>query len=219
LFGVFGAGHALGRRPDQQHDLALRGMRLVIGDQAVRQAGAKFLVQLGQLARHGDIAVGQRLGDGSQRLGQSRCGFIEHQRRVDIGQFLQRFAPRLVLVRQEAGEKEAVVGQSAERERRDRGAGAGQRGHRNTLGAAVVDEAIAGIGNHRRARIADQRDRAIAHRFDEPGAVAVFAVVVIAPHRLRYPQMLEQLAGDARILARDPVAAAQHVDRAQCDIP
>ena len=31
--------------------------------------------------------------------------------------------------------------------------------------------------------------------------------------------MLEQLAGDPRILAGDPVAAAQHIDRAQCDIP
>jgi len=50
----------------------------------VRQAAPQLLVQLGQFARDGDIAIGEYVADRSQSLRQAWCGLVEDQSGVDV---------------------------------------------------------------------------------------------------------------------------------------
>ena len=206
-------------RGDQQNDFALGRMRLEPGDQPVRQTSAQFLVQLGQLARDRDFAIRKDLADRRERFCQPRRGLVEDQRGIYDGQLGQHVAPRLLLARQETGEQEAIVGQARDAQPGDRGAGAGQHGDCDPLGAAIIDQPVAGIGYQRRPRIAHQRHRAASQGFHQPLPVAMLAVVVVAPQRLRDAQMLHQLARHPGVLAGHTVAAPQHIGGAQGDVP
>jgi hypothetical protein len=180
-------------------------------DQLGRGAAAALLVELGQLARDGNLAPGQHLADRRERLLQPRRRLEKHQRRAHRTQFGQHLGARLVLWRQEPGEQEAVARQACQRQRHDRGARPGQAGDRDPRGARVAHQAVPGIGYQRRARVADEDHGLAAHRLEQPLAVAVGAVIVVTPQRPGNPQVPQELGRHSRVLAGDRVAARKDV--------
>ena len=82
--------------------------------------------------------------------------------------------------------------------------------------ARRAHQLVAGIGNQRRAGIGDQRDRfAVGKPRQQLRPRLGGVVLVIGRQRRRDAVMLEQLAGDAGVLAGDDVGGGQHFQRAQ----
>ena len=94
-FGVLLGGGALGlaRAVDHQHDLALdaRALPLARGERVAhlgQPTPHHFLVQLRQLAAHGDLAVRKRFRQRGQGRHQAVRALVEQQRRIERAQAL-----------------------------------------------------------------------------------------------------------------------------------
>ena len=75
------------------------------------------------------------------------------------------------------------------------------------------DQLVAGIGNQRRAGIADQRDGLACQGRQDALAQLVVAMVVIGGHRRLRTDVRQQLRGDPLVLGKDMVGAAQRFGR------
>ena len=119
-------------------------------------------------------------------------------------------APRGLLGRQEAGEEELIGRQAGNRQRRQQRRGAGQRRHRVARLLRGAHELESGIGDKRRAGIGDERNGGAFGQPAQqrrPGLRGI--VVVIGRERGFNPIAIEQLTGDAGVLAGDQVGAGQ----------
>ena len=84
---------------------------------------------------------------------------------------------------------------------------------------AERNQAMPGIGDHRRARVADQRGLGALFQFDHQFRRArQFIVRVIADQFLVDAVMLQQLLGLPCIFAGDQVGFFQNADRAQRNV-
>ncbi len=127
------------------------------------------------------------------------------------GDFGDRVRPGLGLGGQEAEEQEAVGRQAGDAQGGDRGARSGNGANLVSRGAGVADELVAGVGNQRRAGVADQCDRFAAEARDDRRPVRVGAVIVVPAHRHFRADVREQLAGDAGVLGEDSLGAPKHI--------
>jgi len=84
---------------------------------------------------------------------------------------------------------------------------------------AESDQAMAGIGNERRAGVRNQRHSLAApQRRQNDGSHLLGIVVVIGRKRFRNPIPCQQLSGDPSVFAEDAVGAVQHRQGAQADV-
>ena len=112
------------------------------------------------------------------------------------------------------------VGREAGRhQRRQYGAGAGNRFHADAGGHGGPDEAVAGVRHGRRSRIGDQRNAvAAAKPVDQRRHLLVLVVLVQAGRGAPDIVVVQQLGGVARVLGGDQVDVAQHPERPQGDV-
>ena len=153
----------LARAVDHQHDLALdaRALPLARGERVAhlgQRAPHHFLVQLRQLAAHGDLAVRNRFRQRGQGRHQAVRALVEQQRRIERAQALHHGATFGVLAREEAAEIEARVRAAAGHVRRGHGRGARQHLHRHARLAGGAHEAQPRIGHARHAGVRAVRD-------------------------------------------------------------
>ena len=82
-----------------------------------QRRAARFLVELGQLARDGGRTVAQDVGHVRERGGEPRAGLVEDERRRNARELGELSAAAGLLGGQEASEQEPVGRQSRGRER------------------------------------------------------------------------------------------------------
>src|SRR5690606_18510014 len=175
---------------------------------------AALLVNLGQFARDRDLPAWQDLPDRREGFREPWRGLEEKQCSPHRTQLRERFGASLLFARQEPGEQEAVARQARQSQSDHGRTRTGQAGDRDAPRAPFADQLVTGIGDKRRARVADQRDRLARQGLEQTASLLGSAVIVIPPQRLGNSEMTQELAGHARIFAGDRVATRKHVERA-----
>ena len=190
-FAQGGAAIVRGAAHDQ-HELALAlvGVGIHARFDRVQAVAEHGLEELGQLPCQDRLALGSEDGD---EIGKgfldAVSGFIEDHRPGFGGQALQAFTAGGAAGGQETFEAEAVAGDAGHRQRRDRRAGSGHRTDRESRGAHLTHQPVAGVRDQGRARIRHQRQRFAAFQaLDQlPGDVGLVVVV----HRHQRPFQAE----------------------------
>ena len=215
LADVVVAGGAIVDRGTLEHEDVLAA-RAADVDRAQR-AAYDLLVQLGELAGDHDEPIVAARRPQVVEGAQHAMGSLVDDRRTrfggDVGEACGSLA---ALAGEEPLEHEPVGGEPADRERHHRRAGAGDGAHV----VAGVDrrphDALAGVGDPGRARIADDRDVSpVREDPEDVGDPAELGVVVAHREPIGlHPRVLQQQAGAPGVLAADQPDVGEHVDRA-----
>jgi hypothetical protein len=190
-----------------------------VGGEIGQRAPTHLLEQLGQLAGDDGIARTERIGHVGERGRQPLRRFQQHERRRYIRKLLQLAAACSTPRREETREQEAHCRQAGHAERGKRGRCARNREQRQPSVDAAAHQAVARVGNERRARIGHQ-----SHSLPPPNPLdqgrprRARRVFVIAYQWARDAMDGEQLGGDTGVLAGDHVGLRKHVESAQRDI-
>ena len=203
LVGVYGSGAnrrdagllVFTRRRDDQRNLAFY---LATGTQLLGKLGGRpaqdFLVQLGELAADGNLALGKYLGHGLERRHDAMWRLVEDECAGHHGKTLQAAHAITMFAAQKALEEKMLAGNAGRNERRDarRRSGDNLDGH---IGLARrLDQSLAGVGHARHAGIRGKgkglpRQQAV----DQAGRATCDHVLVATDERLGNTQMHQQL--------------------------
>ena len=177
------------------------------------------LVDLGQLFGDGYRAVGaDDLLHLLQAFEQAVGRLIADDGLLHLGEASQQ-GLLAFLVRQEAVEVEAAAGEARLHEGGDEGRGAGEALDRDLLAHALADEQEAGVGDARRARVADQRHRlAVTDLAHIAVHLGMFVEDVVGQTTLVNLVVLQQMFRGAGILGQDEIDGLEHVEGGQRDV-
>ena len=143
-------------------------------------------------------------------------GFEEDQRAGNAGKFLQPLRAGLLLLRQEAGKEEGVRREARGKQRGKGRRGTGDRHHWNLGGDCLLHDPVAGVRHQRRSGVRDQRHRQAGLEIGKERGAGVFGIVlVIGEHPPLDAEAMQQLGGDARILAGEAVGPGDEFQPAQ----
>src|SRR5690606_32519398 len=182
------------------------------------RAAQHLLVGLGELARDGGRAVGaQRVRHRLERGRDAvRCLEEHHGARLG-GHGGQRPCAVAGLAGQEALESEPVGRQAGEGERREDGTGPRRGGDPQPALDRTLDDAVAGVGDRRHARVRDDHHRAAA-RHDVEQLVGTGRLVVLVVARDAAAHLDAEPGGERvqapGVLRRDDVGTGQQADQA-----
>ncbi len=101
-----------GRADNDDHFALGRAGFGVMGGQRGQRSAPRFLMHLGQFARHGGVTRPQNLGHIGQRVGQALRRFVENHCGGHGLQLAQCFYSRHRFIGQESGKEEAIAGQA-----------------------------------------------------------------------------------------------------------
>lgn len=210
---VMGGGRYSGGWSDNDNNLALRLVIGVASSERAQRAGHTFFMQLGELARDGGIALAEPRRKCSQTGPEPLSALVQHQAGTYSGQLGYRLVARLGLGWKKSGEQEPIGRKPRQCQPGDCRAWARNAGHHPSRGACIAHKPIAGVGNQGCSGIAHQHDAFIGHPFDEPGARRIIGMIVMAQQRPFDSDQMQQMAGDARILASNDVSGQQNLAR------
>jgi len=209
-----------GRPGHDQHDLPLH--RLACGERGAkrRKGGAHVLfVQLRGLAAEERVAVSEKLHHVRKAVHDAHRGLVEHERRPLPGQPLEDAAARTRAGRQEADEEKTVGREAGDRQGQGRGARAGHRHDRQAFLPGVAHEAIARVGDSRRAGIGDEGDVAAGPQgAEDPLPLPPLVLLEVGGRGGCDGVGAQENAGPACVLAGHEGGLAQHAQGAQGEV-
>src|SRR5262245_3769622 len=207
------------RRHDD-HDLAARLVRLrSLARERAEIAAPNLLIELGELAADRGLARTKLRGKIGERRRDTRPGLEQNERCRNALELVDARAPRFFLRRQKSLEQESVGGKPAERKRREDRRGSGQCRQARARGLRFAHELVTGVGHERRPGVRDQREGgAVGEPGDELRSRLGGVVLVVGGERGGDAVMVEELAGDARVLACNEVGGGEHLQRSHGDV-
>ncbi len=161
-------------------------------------------MQLGDFSRDAGAAVAKHLARVCDTFRDTVWRFIKNDGAVLDAQAFEGAAPFGSARGQKADEEKFFVGQARSRKGSQERGRTGNRNDRNVVAQAKRNEAVAGIGNERHSRVADQRDfRALLHGDNQFRGARHLIVFMVADERLVNVVVSEQLLRVARVFAGD----------------
>src|SRR5271167_4358230 len=195
-------------------------MRSVISPLAGRSSTeAKFFMELGDFAGDAGGTVAENFAGVGDTLGDPVWGFVKNDGAILDAQALEGAAAFAAAIGKKTNEEEFFVRQSAGGKRCKKRGRSGNRDDRNMMAEAEGDQAMAGIGNQRHARVADERDfRALFERDEQLGRARQLVVLVVADERLAHFVVSEELLRMACVFAGDLVDFFKYTQGAKGDV-
>src|SRR5258706_4865359 len=196
ISGGFGA--------DQERNFAARGAFLEGSGEFGEFAAPELFVHLGHFARDARAAIAKHFARVGNTLRDTMRRLIKNDGAVLDAQAFEGATPFATARRQKPNEEELFVGQARGGEGSEQCGWTRNWHDRNVVPQAECNEAVAGIGNERHARVADQRDfRALLERHDQFRGASHLIVFVVADERLVNVVVREKLLRVARVFAGD----------------
>jgi hypothetical protein len=204
---------------DEKRNFAAGGA-LYEGCQDLREfAAQKFFVELGDFAGQARRAIAENFNGVGDAFLHAVGRFVKNDGAVLDAKAFEGAVAFAGARGEEADEEELLVGQAGGGERREERGGAGDGNHRDFVAKAESDQAVAGIGNQRHARVADESDfRALLESDEKFRRARHLVVLVIAHERLRDFVVSQELLRVAGVFAGNLVGFAQDAQGAQGDV-
>ena len=202
-----------------QHQAVFALLSLLVGlkqrKHLLRRAADGLFVQLGQVAAGGDPAARQRLANRAHELDDAVWALVHHaDGRTAALHGQQLFAQLLLLPGQKAIERELARVKSADGQCTGHGRRAGHGQHLDAQCRCLAHEHTARVADAGRARVGYDGDGQVLveHPLGHRGRALLLVVLVVGDAGRIDAEMVEQRAGDARVLRRDQIGAFERLD-------
>ena len=163
-------------------------------------------MQLGEFARDGRWTGPQDFGHIGEALFEPLGRLEEHQSGTYGFQLFKSGAPFARFGGQKASKKEAVGRQSGQGQCREWSRCPGDGMDRDALGQGLPHQFVTGVGNQRRAGIADQSDTgAPPQPGQQPGTFARRVVIVVGRQRLFDAEDRQEFRGHAGVFGGNQI--------------
>jgi hypothetical protein len=204
---------------DEERDFAAGGALFERSGDLGEFAAEEFFVQLGDFPGEAGRAVAENFDGVGDAFLHAVRRFVENDGAILDAKAFERAVAFAGARGEEADEEKLFVGKAGSGERREERGGAGDGNDGNLVAKAKSDEAVAGIGDQRHARVADERNFGALLESDKKlwraGQLVVF---MIADERLRDFVVVQELLRVAGVFAGNLVGLAQDAQSAQGDV-
>jgi hypothetical protein len=214
-----GAGFCGVGRADEERNFAAGGALYERSQDLGEFAAEEFFVELGDFAGEAGRAIAENFNGVGDAFLHAVGRFVKNDGAILDAEAFESAMAFAGARGEEADEEELFIGQAGRGERREERGGAGYGNNRNLVAKAESDQAVAGVGDQRHARIADQSDfRALLESDEKFRRARHLVVLVIAHKRLRDFVVIQELLRVAGVFAGDLAGFAQDAQGAQGDV-
>jgi len=221
--GLRGVGVVAGFRgvggADEERDFAAGGALFERSGDLGEFAAEEFFVKFGDFAGEAGRAVAENFNGVGDAFLHAVRRFVKNDGAILDAKAFERAVAFAGARGEESDEEKLFVGKAGSGERREQRGGAGDGNDGNFVAKTKSDEAVAGVGDQRHARVADERNfRPLLESDKEFRRAGHLVVFVIADERLRDFVVVQELLRVARVFAGDLVGLAQDAQSAQGDV-